>query len=49
MDKVAAQYNIPLLGRLPIDPAVTAAVDKGAVEDVDVSVMDDTVAVLEKV
>ena len=49
VDKVAAQYNIPLLGRLPIDPMVTAAVDKGAVEDVDVSVMDDTVAVLEKV
>lgn len=49
VDKVAAQYNIPLLGRLPIDPMVTVAVDKGAVEDVDVSVMDDTVAVLEKV
>ena len=49
VDKVAAQYNIPLLGRLPIDPMVTAAVDKGAVEDVDVSVMDDTVAVLEKI
>ena len=47
VDAVAASYNIPVLARLPIDPAVAAAVDAGWVEDVDVSAMDRAAATLE--
>ena len=32
LDAVAAQYNIPVLGRLPIDPALAAACDAGQIE-----------------
>ena len=46
-DKVAATYNLPVLARLPIDPTVAAAVDDGAVENIDVSLMDNAVAVIE--
>ncbi|MBO7174300.1 MAG: P-loop NTPase, partial [Spirochaetaceae bacterium] len=47
LDKVAATYNLPVLARLPIDPTVAAAVDAGAVENIDVSLMDNAVAVIE--
>ena len=47
LDKVAATYNLPVLARLPIDPAVASAVDAGAVENIDVSLMDNAVAVIE--
>jgi Mrp family chromosome partitioning ATPase len=47
LDKVAATYNLPVLARLPIDPAVASAVDAGAVEDIDVSLMDNAVTVIE--
>lgn len=47
LDKVAATYNLPVLARLPIDPTVAAAVDAGAVETIDVSLMDNAVAVIE--
>ncbi len=32
IEEVAAEYGIPVLGRLPIDPAIAAAVDSGKVE-----------------
>lgn len=32
IDEVAAKYNLKMLGRLPIDPKLAAACDKGAVE-----------------
>ncbi|MDY3756055.1 MAG: Mrp/NBP35 family ATP-binding protein [Treponema sp.] len=47
LDKVAATYNLPVLARLPIAPTVAAAVDAGAVENIDVSLMDNAVAVIE--
>ena len=47
LDKVAATYNLPVLARLPIDPAVASAVDAGAVENIDVSLMDNAVVVIE--
>lgn len=47
VDAVAAAYNVPVLARLPIDPAVAAAVDAGCVENVDVSAMDKAVSLLE--
>ncbi|WP_035425446.1 Mrp/NBP35 family ATP-binding protein [Atopobium fossor] len=33
VDETAAEYDIPVLGRLPIDPAIAAAVDDGSFED----------------
>lgn len=32
LDKVAEEYNLKVLGRLPIDPKLAAACDKGAIE-----------------
>lgn len=32
LDEVAASYGLPVLGRLPIDPALAAACDAGAIE-----------------
>lgn len=32
LDKVADEYNLKVLGRLPIDPKLAAACDKGAIE-----------------
>ncbi|MDY2788789.1 MAG: Mrp/NBP35 family ATP-binding protein [Atopobium sp.] len=34
VDETATEYHIPVLGRLPIDPAIAAAVDAGTFEDV---------------
>lgn len=34
LDEVAAQYEIPILAKLPLDPNLAAAVDRGAIEDV---------------
>lgn len=33
VDEAAAQYDLPVLAKLPIDPALAAAVDAGAIED----------------
>lgn len=33
LDKVAEQYEVPVLARLPLDPALAAAVDAGKLED----------------
>ena len=33
VDEVAAQYGLPVLAKLPIDPALAAAVDAGKIED----------------
>lgn len=35
IDEVAAQWNLPVLARLPIDPAVAEAFDGGLVETLD--------------
>ena len=32
IDEVAAQYNIPVLARLPLDPALASQADKGLIE-----------------
>ena len=34
LDEVAAQYDLDILGRLPIDPTLAAACDEGTIEDV---------------
>ena len=34
LDEIAAQFNLPVLARLPIDPAVAEAYDNGLMETV---------------
>ena len=32
LEEVAAQYGIPVIARIPIEPKLSAAADKGAIE-----------------
>lgn len=41
IDDVAARHSLPVLARLPIDPAIAAAVDAGGVESLKVNYLDD--------
>ncbi len=33
LNEIAAEYSLPVLGRIPIDPSIAKAVDEGAIED----------------
>ena len=46
--QVARELGLPILARLPIDPAVAQACDHGLMETVDTSVLKDAVAAVEK-
>ena len=35
IDEIAKGHNLPVLARLPIDPSIAAACDKGAIEDLE--------------
>ncbi len=48
LEEVAAQFDLPILARLPIDPAVAEAFDKGAVETVDTAALQKAVDAVEK-
>lgn len=48
LDQVAAQFGLPVLARLPIDPKVAEAYDGGLMETVDTSAMADVTAAVEK-
>ena len=48
LDQVAKEFDLPILARLPIDPAVAQACDHGLMETVDTSVLKDAVAAVEK-
>jgi Mrp family chromosome partitioning ATPase len=48
LDEVAKEFGLPILARLPIDPAVAEAYDGGQMETVDTSAMADVVAAVEK-
>ena len=39
LDEVAAQFNLPILARLPIDPAVAESYDNGLMETVDTALL----------
>lgn len=49
IDEVAAQWNLPVLARLPIDPAVAEAFDSGLVETLDASALGNVVEAALKV
>ncbi len=44
LDQVAAKFNLPILARLPIDPAVAEACDAGLMETVNTDLLADAVA-----
>lgn len=46
IDETAAAFGLPVLAKLPVDPAVNALVDEGRVEDVDCDAIDEFVSVL---
>ena len=47
LDQVAAQFGLPVLARLPIDPKVAEAYDSGLMETVDTAAMVEVVAAVE--
>ena len=48
LDEVAAQFNLPILAQLPIDPAVAEAYDNGLMETVNTDVLADAVEAVKK-
>ncbi len=48
LDEVAEQFQLPILARLPIDPAVAEACDNGLMETVDTEVVSAVIAAIEK-
>ena len=49
VDEVAAEFNLPVLARLPINPAVAEAFDAGLMETVNTDHLADAVAAVENV
>ncbi len=47
LDEVAAQFDLPILARLPIDPAVAASYDAGKMETVDTDGVNAVIAAIE--
>ena len=47
LDEIAAQFDLPVLARLPIDPAVAEAYDNGLMETVNTDAMTDVVKAVE--
>lgn len=48
IDEIAEKYGLPVLGRIPIDPAIAAAIDGEKVEDLEGDWLNAAVATLEK-
>ena len=48
VEEAAEKYGLPVLAKLPIDPAVAAACDSGMIELFDGDWLDGTVEMLEK-
>ena len=48
LDEVAAEFGLPVLARLPIDPAVAEAYDNGLMETVNTDGVNDVIAAIEK-
>lgn len=47
LDSVAAEFNLPVLARLPIDPKVAEAYDSGLMETVNTDALADAVSAVE--
>ena len=48
LDAVAAEFGIPVLARLPIDPKVAACFDNGQMEEVNTEALEDVLKAVEK-
>lgn len=48
VDEVAAKYNLKVLDRIPIDPAIAKAIDGGNVEDLQVDYLSNTANYIEQ-
>ena len=48
LDAVAAEFGLPILARLPIDPAVAASFDNGDMESVNTDAMEEVLEAVEK-
>lgn len=46
-DDISAEYGIPVLARLPIDPQIAEAMDKGAVEELDSDILEDAAVTID--
>ena len=49
LDEVASEYGIPVLGRIPVAPAIAAASDAGNVEDLECNWFSDAISAIEHV
>ena len=47
LDEVAKEFDLPVLARLPIDPAVAASYDGGMMESVNTDRVDDVISAIE--
>jgi Mrp family chromosome partitioning ATPase len=47
LDEIAANFGLPVLARLPIDPVVAESFDSGNMESVDTSKLDGVIAAIE--
>ena len=47
IDEVAAEYNLEVLGKLPIDPSIAKACDNGQVEEVELEAINEVAARVE--
>ena len=43
IDEIAKEYQLDVLGRIPIDPSIASACDAGRVEDIDAVWLSDAV------
>lgn len=49
LDEVAAEYNLPILGRIPMKPEIAAASDTGSVEELECNWFNDAVTAIENI
>jgi Mrp family chromosome partitioning ATPase len=48
VDKAAAELNVPVFDKVPVDPYVTSLVDEGDIEKISTDILDNTVTFIEK-
>ena len=48
IDEIAAEYAVPVLAKIPMDPTLAAACDAGKIEYVENNYMKDAIEVLKK-
>lgn len=48
IDEIGRSHGLPIIGRLPIDPMLAENVDKGTIEEIDISYLKDAGDILEK-